>query len=118
MQHTSLAGRTILIVEDEPLIALDIQAAFEHVGADVVTACTLASATDLVEQDGLSGAVIDFGLRDGDADPLCGRLKQRAIPFILHSGYAHLGDTCDGGIVIQKPARPETLVDALIKALE
>jgi DNA-binding response OmpR family regulator len=116
--NTGLAGRTILIVEDEPLIALDIRAAFELVGADVVTASTLVGAIDLVEQDGLSGAVLDFGLRDGDADALCRRLRQRAIPFILHSGYTHLGATCDGGIVIPKPAQPEALVDALLKVLQ
>ena len=86
MQSTSLAGRSILIVEDEPLIALDIVDAFQKVGAITLTARTVADAIHLVEEDGLSAAVIDFGLRDGDADPICGRLQERAIPFILHSG--------------------------------
>jgi hypothetical protein len=35
MQSTSLAGRSILIVEDEALIALDISCAFERAGAVV-----------------------------------------------------------------------------------
>jgi DNA-binding response OmpR family regulator len=113
MQGSSLAGRSILIVEDEPLIAINIAAAFEKAGAIVVAARSLREAVRRVEEDGLSAAVLDFGLGDGDADVLCGRLKERAIPFILHSGYAHVGNACHGGIVIPKPANPEALIEAL-----
>jgi hypothetical protein len=49
MQSTSLAGRSVLIVEDEPLIALDIMAAFEKAGDLALTARTLADAMRLVE---------------------------------------------------------------------
>ena len=72
MQGTSLAGRSILIVEDEPL------------GAIVLAARSLAEASGLVEHDDLSAAVVDFGLGDHDAGALCVRLYQRCIPFILH----------------------------------
>ena len=113
MQSTSLAGRIILIVEDEPLIAVDIVTAFERAGAATLTARSLAAAVRLVEHGGLSAAVLDFGLGDGDADALCGRLNERGIPFILHSGYTHAGDACRGGIVIPKPADTATLVATL-----
>jgi DNA-binding response OmpR family regulator len=117
MQSTSLAGRSILIVEDEPLIALNIGLAFEKAGAAVVAARCLPDAVRLVERDGLSAAVLDFGLGDGDAKTLCGRLKERNIPFVLHSGYAHVSAACHGGTVIPKPADPETLIDAVVKLL-
>ena len=117
MQGTSLAGRTILIVEDELFIAMDIAAACEEVGAMVLTAATRAEATRLVERDLLSAAVLDFGLRDGDADPLCLRLNERGIPYVLHSGYTHFGDACHRGIVIAKPAHPTMLVNAIVEAL-
>jgi CheY-like chemotaxis protein len=45
-----------------------------------------------VEQDGLSGAVLDYGLRSEDGDALCERLKQRDIPFIFRSGYGPTSD--------------------------
>jgi hypothetical protein len=48
---------------------------------------------------------------------LCRHLKQRGIPFILHSGYEHISDACRGGIVISKPAKPEVLIEALLRAL-
>ena len=53
MHSQTLAGRSVLIVEDEPLIALDISSAFEKAGAAVLQARTVADATKLVEQDGL-----------------------------------------------------------------
>ena len=110
---TSLSGRTVLIVEDEPLIALDIATVFERAGATALTARTLANARCLVERDGLAAAVLDFGLGDGDAEALCARLNQRGIPFVLHSGYEHAGEACRSGIVIPKPANPDRLVDAV-----
>jgi len=59
LQGLNLIGRTILVVEDKPLIALDIVTAFEKSGAVVVTARSLAQAKGLVEQD-FSAAVVDF----------------------------------------------------------
>jgi len=44
--------RSILIVEDEPLIALDIAQAFEDAGAEIVVTSTLHHALVLVEHDG------------------------------------------------------------------
>src|SRR5436853_7193092 len=104
MQSTSLAGRSILMVKDQPLIAFDISSALEKAGAVVITARRLPEAVHLIEQDGLAAAVLDFALGDGDADVLCGRLKSRHIPFVLHSGYAHASDARHGGVVIPKPA--------------
>jgi CheY-like chemotaxis protein len=104
MHGTSLAGRSILIVEDEPVIALDLVTAFKQ--AVVLAARSLAEASGLVEHDDLSAAVVDFGLGDNDAGALCVRLEQRRIPFILHSGYSHHGPACRSGIVVPKPASP------------
>lgn len=117
MQSTTLAGRAILIVEDEPLVALDISLAFEAMGALILTARSLADAVRLVECDGLSAAVVDLGLADGDTEVLCARLKERSVPFILPSGYSHLGDACDSGVVVPKPAHPATLVETVIRLL-
>ena len=117
MQGTSLAGRSILIVEDEPLIALDLVTAFQQAGAIVLAARSLADASRLVEHDGLSAAVVDFGLGDNDAGALCVRLEQRRIPFILHSGYSHHGPACRSGIVVPKPASPATLIETVVVML-
>lgn len=113
MTSTSLAGRTILVVEDEPLIAMEIATALEKVGAVIMTAATCERARELVEVDGLSAAIVDFGLHDRDADGLCTRLNERDIPYVLHSGYTRFSHACRRGAVVPKPASPTALIDAL-----
>ena len=87
MQRPSLEGRSILVVEDEPLIVMDITQAFEATGAALTTTNTLKHALILVEHDGLSGAILDHALPDGDSSLLCARLKERGIPFLIYSGF-------------------------------
>jgi CheY-like chemotaxis protein len=70
MQRPSLEGRSILIVEDEPLIVMDITQAFEGTGAALTTTNTLKHALILVEHDGLSGAILDHALGDGNSSLL------------------------------------------------
>jgi CheY-like chemotaxis protein len=60
-----LIGRTILVIEDEPLIALDIRQAFEDAGATVVMARTLAAALVEAEDTSISAAIVDHALGDG-----------------------------------------------------
>ena len=117
MQGTSLAGRSILIVEDEPLIALDLVKAFQQAGAIVLAARSLEDAAPLVEHDELSAAVVDFGLGAHNADALCVRLEQRNIPFVLHSGYSHHGPACRSGFVVPKPASTSTLIETVVRLL-
>ena len=118
MQALILRGRTILVVDDEPLIALDIVEHFRRAGACVFTAHNLQDGSRLAGHPDLSAAVVDFGLQDGDGAVLCQRLKERGIPFVLHSGYSHLPDGCAAGVVIAKPARPAVLVTAIARLLQ
>ena len=71
----------------------------------------------MVERDGLSAAVLDFGFKDGDSRALCLRLNEREIPYVPHSGYQHLGDACHRGIVVEKPASPAEIIDVLDRLL-
>jgi DNA-binding response OmpR family regulator len=105
-----LAGRIILIIEDEPLIALDIRETFEDAGARVILARTVAAALVAIQEPGLSAAIIDHALGDGDSSEICERLNRMNVPFIMHSGFAHLNGACaDAGHVL-KPATPTVLV--------
>ena len=113
MQRPSLEGRSILIVEDEPLIAMDITQAFEGTGAALTTTNTLKHALILVEHDGLSGAILDHALGDGNSSLLCQRLKERGIPFIIYSGYSTVEGPCKDGLHISKPASDGVLVAAM-----
>jgi CheY-like chemotaxis protein len=83
-----LTDRLILIVEDEPLIALSMTLAFEDEGARVTRALTLKEALVGVEDLALSVAILDHLLSDGDSSTVCERIKERNIPFVTYSGYA------------------------------
>lgn len=98
MNKTSLAGYSILICEDEPLIALGIADAFTGAGARVVTARSIASALIAVENEVPLAVILDHALSDGESSQLCTRLKERNIPYVHHSGYSKL-DGADGDAV-------------------
>jgi DNA-binding response OmpR family regulator len=110
MESSTLSGRSILIAEDEPLIALDIAEAFKDAGAEVTVTSTLHHALVLVEHDGLSAAVLDHALHDGDSSPLCQRLDERKLPFVVYSGLGKLHGACAKGAHIKKPENPQVLV--------
>lgn len=118
MRDADLCGRSILIVEDEPLIALDIAAAFEKSGAKVTTTGLLRHAVVLVEDDDLSAAVLDHLLGDGDSEVLCKRLEERGIPFLNYSGLQEPEGACRHGASIAKPADPSSLVAMVAELLK
>jgi DNA-binding response OmpR family regulator len=113
MARSTLAGRFILIVEDEMLVALDIACEFEKLGAQVVQCCSLRDAILRVEDDSLSAAILDHGLRDGDSTSLCQRLIERGIPFVTYTGYADLTGACTQGAFVMKPCLPSVLTSAV-----
>jgi DNA-binding response OmpR family regulator len=118
MDRTVLAGRCILVVEDEVLIALDIADSLRAAGASVVTARTVCDGLRLAEEPQLSAAVLDLALSDGSCAPLCDRLNQRRLPFVLYTGFDRdVHGVCHGGIRVAKPASPQALVDALADVL-
>ena len=83
----SLHGQTILIVEDEPFIALDIAATLSAAGAEVISAQHLGDAFEAAQNADISAAVLDVNLGDGDCGPVCEVLARRQVPFIFHTGY-------------------------------
>ena len=92
---------------------MDITQQFEATGAALTTTNTLKHALLLVEHDGLSGAVLDHALGDGNSSLLCQRLKERGIPFMIYSGYNTVEGPCKDALHISKPAADGALVAAM-----
>jgi DNA-binding response OmpR family regulator len=84
----ALSGRTILIVEDEPLIVLEVQDAFHAAGARIVSAARIKDALEIIDKNDLSAAVVDINLGGQDCGAVCERLAERKIPFVLYTGQA------------------------------
>jgi CheY-like chemotaxis protein len=111
-------GLNILIVEDEPLIALDIEAAVHALHHIVVgIADTKAGALELAQRAGCDGALIDIRLRDGFTGPEIGEFFRQdlKIPFAFLTGNAEQlpPDRCGALAVIQKPFTQAQIADAL-----
>jgi CheY-like chemotaxis protein len=113
MEHPALRGCSILVVEDEPLIAMDIVTALERAGANATTTTTVRHAVILAEHDGLSAAIMDHALSDGDSTQLCARLKARGIPYVSYSGYAPVEGASENSLHIAKPVTMDVLMSAV-----
>jgi DNA-binding NtrC family response regulator len=112
-----LSGRSVLIVEDEPLIAIDIVQALTSAHATVVVAATLQDGMRLAEHPALSAAVLDLLLGQDDAAVLLERLTARGVPCIIYTGYVDIPAGCTPSAIVRKPARSEALLRALAQVL-
>jgi CheY-like chemotaxis protein len=92
-------GKRLLVVEDEFVIALDLQNLLEAAGHEVVAlAASVPDALALLaagaapgRQPLLDGAVLDVNLRGEPATPVADALAARGVPFVFVSGYGAAG---------------------------
>ena len=111
-----LSGARILVVEDEFVIAMQLQALFEEEGAQVLGPYhNLADALEHAASDDISAASLDVNLGRDTAAPVASRLTEREVPFVFYSvksddpslrAWQHIR-------LIQKPAEPAELVGAI-----
>jgi DNA-binding NtrC family response regulator len=111
----SLEGRAILVVEDEPLVALDIHRTFQDAGARVISARMRTQALEAVSSREVSAAVLDLVLAD-DSEDLRRELTDRGIPYVIYSGMPKPPD--EKNVFIEKPAGSDRLVTAIEDALK
>jgi CheY-like chemotaxis protein len=86
-----LSGRRVLVVEDEWIIAHDLELALRKHGAEVagpVPSLDRARAMLATEGDQLDGAVLDVNLRGQMVYPLADTLAQSGVPFVFATGYS------------------------------
>jgi CheY-like chemotaxis protein len=117
MEFPALRGRSILVVEDELLIGMDIRSALEDAGASVTSTTTVRHALILAEHDGLAGAIMDHALADGDSTELCARLAAQDIPYVSYSGFDPVKGASPDAPFVSKPASMNTLLGVLEKLL-
>lgn len=98
------AGRSILVVEDEPLIALELQLALDEMGATVHQAAALPAALALAEHTAFSAAIVDFQLGGERCEDLCTALAQRGVPFMFYTGGTEHRLANSAAPVVTKPA--------------
>lgn len=118
----ALAGRAILVVEDEYTLASDLARFLESQGATIVGPVgTVKSALALVERDGgrLDAAVLDVNLRTERVYPVADALIGRGVPVVFATGYDELlmAKPYIGLPRCQKPIDKPALVRLLASAI-
>lgn len=78
----------ILIVEDEPLIAMMLEDFLDLLGKQVAgTAETVNDALQLVTDGGIDAAILDVNLRGGEKSwAIADALAERGVPFLFATG--------------------------------
>jgi CheY-like chemotaxis protein len=119
----SIVGKRCLVLEDEFLIALDMQQILETAGAKTVTcfgnSADCAAALQLGRQ--FDVAVLDFKLSDSrDSLSIAALLKQQGTPFVFVTGMrskdVKSAEFPDAPFV-EKPYEAPSLLEALRRAL-
>src|SRR2546423_3516918 len=89
MPGNMAGGRSILIVEDEPLIAMMLEDFLDSLGHKVSGTCdTVQSALDEVEKGGFDLAILDVNLKGENVWPVAARPRANNVPFVIATGGA------------------------------
>jgi CheY-like chemotaxis protein len=112
-----MTHKTVLLVEDEMFVALDIQMTLEDEGWQVSGPFASArEALEYLETHSADCAILDVRLADGDVFPVADKLEKAGIPFLFHSGHADpkkLEQQYPSSRVCQKPCHPTALIQKL-----
>ena len=112
--------RTVLLLEDEPLILMDLDYAAQDLGCTVFASSTVVQALELISEhhDVITVAVLDVSLGEGrTCFEAASELDKHEIPFILHSGDLDRHDEKVRELdaeLIAKPAPAEKVIAAAI----
>ena len=109
---------TVLIVEDEWLIAEDFAFVLRNAGHEVVGPCnSVKAALSTLETTAVDAAFLDVELRDERSFPVAERLMQQDIPFTFLSGHGsrELPPAMNGVRLLPKPVDHPALLVAVKK---
>ena len=116
-----LQGRRILIVEDDVLLALELEDMLLDAGCEVVgPVAHLEKALVVIQSNALDGALMDLNLRGELSYPAIEALRERGVPVIVASGYAELPkirQRLDGTPLLSKPYDLERIRSTLVNML-
>ena len=118
---TLLAGRTVLLLEDNMIVALEAEDTLLDLGAQAVwAASTLREAEAIISREPIDLAMLDINIGLDTSLDLAARLTARGVPFIFASGYGDDVRLADGQAavpILKKPYDGEQIRRAMATAL-
>lgn len=107
---------TALLVEDNPMIALDIEDILLAHGIEKVRLATTLEDAEHHLTETIDLAVLDFTLGSDTTEDLALRMQELGIPFLFVSGFAEklsLQPALKDTPIVVKPFQPEDLMAAV-----
>ena len=115
------AGRRVLIVEDESLVAMLLETILADLGCDVVgPESNIEDGLNAVaDVAGLDAALLDVNVAGREIFPVAEALKAKGVPFVFSTGYGEAGlpEHWRGNPTVQKPFTEGAIREALMTAL-
>lgn len=119
--NDQLAGKRILVVEDEYFIASDLKRALQKAGAVVVGPVgDLDQGLGLLDGGALDAAVLDVNLEGAHSYAIADRLGAMAVPYLFLTGYDGwaLPETYRSAPRIAKPFSMRAVLDCVTNLLQ
>lgn len=117
----AFAGRRVLVVEDESLVAMLLETILEDMGCvPVGPAATVEDGLEMATgSEPLDAALLDVNVAGRQVFPIAEALRERKVPFVFSTGYGEGGlpDEWRGQPTLQKPFTEAAVRDALMKAM-
>ena len=112
----------VLVVEDDFLILVELEAILSEAGAEIAGGCrTVKDALAFAEEDGIAAAVLDVRLGRETVAPVARMLARRGVPFVFYTGQvdtaAMLAEWPDCTIV-PKPSQARAIIKAVADLLQ
>jgi CheY-like chemotaxis protein len=111
----------ILIVEDEPIIALALEEMLQELGFDIASCVShVADALAFLSREHVDVALLDVNLGAQKIDPVADALAARDCPFVFTTGYGRSGLPAAHShrAVVEKPFRMDDLAGAVRAELQ
>ncbi len=116
----SIAGSTVFVVEDEALVALNLEDMLGDLGCSIVgPAMRIGKALDMAGTPGLDVAILDVNVAGAPVYPVAEALRARGIPLVFATGYGRSGLPEEWHVfpILQKPYTADEVLAAIRQAI-
>ena len=104
----------ILIVEDEPIVALNYASILEEAGYEVLGPVgSIRKGIEIIGREPIDGAVLDIDLRGVPVDPIILALQQKGVPYIFVSAFPAMVGPYKNAVFLEKPCIAAELIKAV-----
>ncbi|MDB5539005.1 MAG: hypothetical protein JWQ89_732 [Devosia sp.] len=115
---STVAGKRVLVLEDEFLLAMEAAETLEDLGVVVVgPAYRIDAAMALLATEQVDAALLDVNIGGMPSSVVADHLIARGVPVVFATGYGARADVVSGHVILDKPYTREQMRAALLQVL-